>query len=80
MAFPAERLPRSTGPDRLSDPPPELAPHKVDWRRYNANHLRDLESVLAQARDAAPLQTFLADHPHILMLGILGQKRQAWAL
>ena len=80
MAFPAERLPRSTGPDRLGDPPPELAPHEVDWSRYNADHLQELESVLAQARDEKPLQTFLADHPHVLILGILGQKRQAWAL
>lgn len=80
MAFPAERLPRSTEPDRFASPPPELAPHEVDWNGYSANHLQELESVLAQACDERPLQTFLADHPHVLILGILGQKRQAWAL
>ena len=80
MAFPAELLPRPTGPDRFAEPPPELAPHEVDWSRYSANHLQELESVLAQACDEKPFQTFLADHPHVLILGILGQKRQAWTL
>ena len=64
----------------VSDPPPKLTPHEVDWSRYSANHLQELESVLAQASDETLLQTFLADHPHVLILGILGQKRRAWVL
>ena len=74
-----ERLPRlEEGRARLSDPPAKLAPYEVDWERFDPSHIDQLQEVLTQATAEAPLQTFLADHPYVLILGVLGQKRQAW--
>ena len=78
MALPADKLPRVSGPDRLSDPPAKLAAHEVDWHGLDAGHVQRLETLLTEATDERPLQTFLASVPYILVLGVLGQRRQAW--
>lgn len=78
MALSEDQFPKLTGPDRRADPPDRLAPYEVDWNQLDAGHVQQLETVLAQATDERELQTFLADHPYALVLGVLGQRRTAW--
>ena len=80
MVLPAHQLPRITGPERLSDPPAELARYEVDWDGLDAHHVQELEAVLEGAPDERELQTFFASHPYALVLGVLGQRRTAWVL
>lgn len=62
------------------DPPTNLAAHEVQWKGLASSHLAELEATLAQAEDERPLQKFLAEHPHVLVMGVLGITRRAWVL
>lgn len=79
--FDPDRAPRAKGVNPISAPPDGLARYRVNWNKFDARHIEQLEDVLDGARNERVLQRFLAAHPHLLILGLLGQMRQeAWVL
>lgn len=74
-----DRIPRQGG--YLHDPPPDqLAPHRVDWSRFGADHIAELDRLIAESKDERPLQDFFRDHPHVLMAGVTAVMRESWVL